>query len=173
MALQTKTYKSATSSKAFTLELTLTENSISDTANTSSVTYKLVLKSGGWYFSDYSHGHKITLGGKVVSEVTHTAYQNQVSLGANSSLTIASGTIVVAHDSKGDLDLSASFSFYTSYTGTLSGSGTMALTHINRGLVYIDNGSKMVACQVYIDNGTEWKLALPYVDNGSAWKLCT
>lgn len=173
MALQTQTYKSATSSKSFTLELTLTENSVSDTANTSSITYKLVLKSGGWYFSDYSHGHKVSLGGKVVSEVTHTAYQNQVSLGANSSLTVASGTTTIEHDTNGDKSLSVSFSFYTSYTGTLSGSGTMALTHINRGLVYIDNGSKLVAAQVYIDNGSEWKLAIPYIDNGTTWKLCT
>lgn len=173
MALQTKTYSSAKSSMAFTLKLTLTENSVSDTANTSSITYKLVLTSGGWWFSDHAHGHKITLGGKVVSEVTYAAGKNQVSLDTNSSLTIASGTIVVTHDADGDKNLSASFSFYTAYTDTLSGSGAMALTHINRGLVYIDNGSKLVAAQVYIDNGSEWKLAIPYIDNGTTWKLCT
>ena len=41
------------------------------------------------------------------------------------------------------------------------------------GLVYIDNGSSMVAALPYIDTGTSWVQAMPYVDTGSAWKLAT
>lgn len=173
MALQTKTYTSETSSKSFALKLTLTENSVSTTDNTSSVTYKLELISGGYNFSDYSHGYKVTLGGTVVAELTQVAYENQISIDANSALTIASGTATIAHDSDGGLDMSVAFTFYTEYTGTLSGSGTMPLTQIASGLVYIGNGSSYDAYEVYIGNGTSWDKYIPYIGNGSSWDNCS
>lgn len=41
------------------------------------------------------------------------------------------------------------------------------------GLVYIDNGSRLVAAIPYIDTGTNWVQAMPYIDTGGTWKLCT
>lgn len=130
MALQTKTYTKS-GSDGFTLTLTLTENSVNIGNNTSSITYKLVLKSGGYWFSQHSHGYNITLGGKTVANLTQVSGQNQISLNTHSSLTIASGTTTIAHDSDGGLNMSVSYSFYTGYTGTISGTGTMVLTQID------------------------------------------
>lgn len=41
------------------------------------------------------------------------------------------------------------------------------------GLVYIDNGTKLVPAIPYIDTGTGWVQAMPYIDNGSTWVLCS
>lgn len=109
MALQTKTFSSQTTSNGFTLTLTLVENSTDVAANTSSVSYALVLKSGAWHFSQYRLGAKIVLGGTVVaSRDKETA--PQVSLSANSSLTILSGTTTIAHNTDGSKILSVAFS---------------------------------------------------------------
>lgn len=109
MALQTKTFSSQTTSNGFTLTLTLVENSTDVAANTSSVAYTLVLKSGAWHFSQYRLGAKVVLGGTVVaSRDKETA--PQVSLSANSSLTILSGTTTIAHNTDGSKTLSVSFS---------------------------------------------------------------
>lgn len=109
MALQTKTFSSQTTSNGFTLTLTLVENSTDVAANTSSVSYALVLKSGAWHFSQYRLGAKVVLGGTVVaSRDKETA--PQVSISANSSLTILSGTTTIAHNTDGSKTLSVAFS---------------------------------------------------------------
>lgn len=41
------------------------------------------------------------------------------------------------------------------------------------GLVYIDNGTEFVACQIFIDNGSSWDQYIPYIDNGTDWDMCT
>ena len=50
MALQTKTFKSNTTSNQFYLELTLKENSISQTNNTSNISYILKLYAGIFHY---------------------------------------------------------------------------------------------------------------------------
>ena len=105
MALQTKTFKSDTKSNQFYLQLTLTENSISQTNNTSSISYTLRLYSGSWDFSQYKIGHSISLSGKTVSSVKR-ANANQYSIGTNSSVTIASGTTTISHNSDGSKNMS-------------------------------------------------------------------
>ena len=47
---------------------------------------------------------------------------------------------------------------------------TISIT-VNKGLVYIDNGTSFEAYQVYIDNGSGWDLYIPYIDNGSSWDM--
>lgn len=39
------------------------------------------------------------------------------------------------------------------------------------GVVYIDNGTKLVPYHVYIDNGKSWDLYLIYIDNGTDWDI--
>lgn len=56
--------------------------------------------------------------------------------------------------------------WYWSTPATLTVSG-------GAGLVYIDNGSRLVPAIPYIDTGSGWKQAMPYIDTGSSWKLCT
>ena len=136
MALQTKTFKSDTKSNQFYLQLTLTENSISQTNNTSSISYTLRLYSGSWDFSQYKIGHSISLAGKTVSSVKR-ANANQYSIGTNSSVTIASGTTTISHNSDGSKNMSVAFSIdmaKDSWTpGAISVSGkSMALTSIPR-----------------------------------------
>ena len=136
MALQTKTFKSGTTSNQFYLELTLKENSISQTNNTSNISYTLKLYSGGWDFSLYKIGHSIKLAEKTVSSVER-ANANQYSLGTNSSITIASGTTTISHNSDGSKNMSIAFSIdmaKDSWTpGKMSVSGkSMTLTTIPR-----------------------------------------
>lgn len=136
MALQTKTFKSNTTSNQFYLELTLKENSISQTNNTSNISYILKLYSGGWDFSLYKIGHSIKLAEKTVSSVER-ANANQYSLGTNSSITIASGTTTISHNSDGSKNMSIAFSIdmaKDSWTpGKMSVSGkSMTLTTIPR-----------------------------------------
>ena len=136
MALQTKTFKSGTTSNQFYLELTLKENSISQTNNTSNISYILKLYSGGWDFSLYKIGHSIKLAEKTVSSVER-ANANQYSLGTNSSITIAYGTTTINHNSDGSKNMSVAFSIdmaKDSWTpGRISVSGkSMALTTIPR-----------------------------------------
>ena len=136
MALQTKTFKSNTTSNQFYLELTLKENSISQTNNTSNISYILKLYSGGWDFSLYKIGHSIKLAEKTVSSVER-ANAHQYSLGTNSSITIASGTTTINHNSDGSKNMSVAFSIdmaKDSWTpGKMSVSGkSMALTTIPR-----------------------------------------
>lgn len=176
MALQTKTYSKTLSSKNMTLTLTLTENSVNTANNTSNITYKLVIKSNGsYYFSDYSHGYNVTLNGTSVANLTHVANKNQISLAAGASLTICSGTTNVTHNADGKLDMSVSYSFYTGYTNTISGTGTMTLTStsISSGVVYIGNGSSFDAYEIYIGNGTSWDRYIPYIGNGTDWDTCS
>ena len=136
MALQTKTFKSNTTSNQFYLELTLKENSTSQTNNTSNISYTLKLYSGGWDFSLYKIGHSIKLAEKTVSSVKR-ANANQYSIGTNSSITIASGTTTISHNSDGSKNMSVAFSIdmaKDSWTpGAISVSGkSMALTTIPR-----------------------------------------
>ena len=136
MALQTKTFKSGTTSNQFYLELTLTENSTSQTNNTSSISYTLKLYSGGWDFSLYKIGHSIRLAEKTVSSVER-ANAKQYSLGTNSSITIAYGTTTISHNSDGSKNMSVAFSIdmaKDSWTpGKMSVSGkSMKLTTIPR-----------------------------------------
>ena len=136
MALKTKTFKSDTTSNQFYLELTLKENSISQTNNTSSISYTLKLYSGSWDFSLYKIGHSIKLAEKTVSSVKR-ANANQYSIGTNSSITIASGTTTISHNSDGSKNMSVAFSIdmaKDSWTpGKISVSGkSMALTTIPR-----------------------------------------
>lgn len=136
MALKTKTFKSDTTSNQFYLELTLKENSTSQTNNTSSISYTLKLYSGSWDFSLYKIGHSIKLAEKTVSSVER-ANANQYSIGTNSSITIASGTTTISHNSDGSKNMSVAFSIdmaKDSWTpGRISVSGkSMALTTIPR-----------------------------------------
>ena len=135
MALQTKVFSSATTSNGFTLALTITENTTSIDGNTSSVSYSLALKSGGWNFAQWRIGWSISLGGTVVSSQSKSSAP-QFTLGTNSSITIASGTTTVAHNSDGTKSMSVAASIdmtKASYTpGAMSLSGSMALTNIPR-----------------------------------------
>ncbi len=136
IALQTKTFSSPTTSNGYTLTLTLKENSIDIDKNLSPVSYALVLKSGNASFSQFRTGWSVSLGGAVVSSKAK-ADAPQISLGRNSSVTIASGSVNIRHNADGKKKMSVAFSIdmnKASYTpGAISVSGqSMTLTTIPR-----------------------------------------
>lgn len=139
MALQTKTFTLGSTSSStysnFALELTLTEESVNEADNTSTVSYRLRLHSGAYYFSLFVMGAEVRLAGRQV------AYRDrptapQVSIGKYSTLEIFSGTTIVPHNDDGNLDMAVEYSIdiqKREYTpGPMYGSGTMALTRIAR-----------------------------------------
>lgn len=133
MALQTKVY--TTTVNHYTLELTVTEDSISGTGNTSALSFVLKLKSGGYDFAQYGVGASVSLNG------TQVAYRDrynspQLSIGTYSEITLLSGTTTVAHDSGGGKTIAVAATldmakaYYT--PGPMSLSSSMALTGIDR-----------------------------------------
>lgn len=136
MALQTKTFQSEKTSNQYYLRLTLTEESVNVTENTSKISYTLTLFSGAWNYILYATGHEIKLGGTIVSSA-YRPNAPQYSIEKNSSVVIASGSATVTHDSDGGKEMSVAFSisvYPESYTpGDISVTGkSMTLTQIAR-----------------------------------------
>lgn len=109
MALQTRTYLSPKTSNGFTLVLTVTENSTSTAANTSSLSYSLALKSENYNFSTYHVGWSVSINGSVVSS-RNKSNSPQISIGKNSQVTVVSGNVTVAHNADGKKTIPISFS---------------------------------------------------------------
>lgn len=122
-------------SNGYTLSLTLTEK-VNATANTSDVTYKLVLKSNASnkYFEQYSIGYSVSLDGTVRASLARG--KKYYAISANGSLTLCSGTATIRHNDDGTKTMPLAFSIdmaSASYTpGAVSGSGSMKLTDIPR-----------------------------------------
>ena len=172
MALQSKTITGNGSKGHHRFTLTVTENSKSDSANTSSIGYTFqiapITSGYNWATQGMNISYTITING--------TNYTGTIpDYNDSSTVTLKSGTVTVAHDATGTKTLSFSFKVTDrdglSYTcGSASASGSMTLTPTTgQGLVYIDNGSGWDAYQVYIDNGSSWDRYIPYIDNGSSW----
>ena len=101
-----------------------------------------------------------------------SSYSGTVSLTISGGIYTATGSVNMILMPNTDYYLwifpgAASYSWwYWSSPATLTVTG-------GAGLVYIDNGSRMVPAIPYIDTGTKWVQAMPYVDTGGTWKLCT
>lgn len=107
MALQTKTFSEGSfayqsASRSYVIDLILAEESTSVENNTSTVSYRLQLRSGGNNrFSDWPVDYSITLNGSVVS-----SGRPLVTLPYNSTKTLATGTAEIPHESDGSKKLS-------------------------------------------------------------------
>lgn len=140
MALQTKTFTSGSTKSSelnyYALDLVLTEESTSAAENSSTISYELRLRSGNISFSLFGLGASISLAGKTVA--TRNRYSApQMSMSANSTLVILSGSTKVTHDDSGSKSMSVAFSIdmekSTVTPGPVSVTGeTMALTSIAR-----------------------------------------
>lgn len=109
-------YTSATTSKGYYLQLTLSET-VNETANTSTISYTLKMYSGSYYFSTIRIGYSLSVEGVTVGSRT---YQNSsyYSLEKNSNITIATGTFTVAHDSDGAKAIAAGQIVFRTLTQT-------------------------------------------------------
>lgn len=58
-------------------------------------------------------------------------------------------------------------------THTVVGNVAVATTATALGLVYIDDGTQFMACQIFIDTGSDWEQYMPYIDNGTEFELYT
>lgn len=110
--------------------LTVTETSTSAANNTSTLSIKLVLKRPYSISSSATKSAKCTING--------TTYSWSGSIGGSGDKTLISQTQTVKHNDDGTKTISLSASIVLeitwdgTYVGTISGSGTMALTNIAR-----------------------------------------
>ena len=154
--------------------LTVTENSTSTANNTSSISFSFVISSlgGGWNWEQW--GANITY----AVTVNGTKYTGSIAnYDGNSSVTLKSGTLSVAHNTDGAKSISYSFSVTDtsgqSYTcGNASASGSMALTTIPR---YLSITALNIASITETSAVVNWSTSNPRdstyysFDNGATW----
>ena len=138
MALQTKTYQQT--NNTYTLQLTLTENSVNTANNTSNISFVLKLKSTTKDFYGFKVGASVVLNGTTVGSRSRPN-DPSIGLGTYSEITLVSGSTNITHASNGalsmpiqfKLDMSSSANYSPTYgkgdVWTVSGN-TMALTNI-------------------------------------------
>lgn len=170
--MQSGTFNVASGASGLYLIVEWTETAVNTNANTSTVSVTLKLHHGGLSVAAGADDCSLTLGGTTQKWTGPNIYQSGVN-----TITLGTRTFTVAHGSDGKFSgaLAASYrlnvTYSGTYVGTISGSGTIALTDIARGLVYIDDGSSFGQYQVWIDNGTAFEQYAPYIDNGSSWEM--
>ena len=116
----------------YSATLTVTEDSTDINDNTSTLSYSLTLTGNRAYMQYETTSRSVTIDGINVYSAS-----NQVSMsGVGDTITLASGTTTIAHESDGSKTIGVSFNVSTSwdsYTpGNISGSGTMQLTTLPR-----------------------------------------
>lgn len=113
-------------------KLTVTEQSYSSIDNSSVVSWKLTMSVAGWNFSGWSVTSKVWLDGSLIYNSSKT-----VSIGKNSTVTLASGTKTIYHNDNGSKTISCKAETSTSTSqsylpGTATPSGNLKLTDILR-----------------------------------------
>lgn len=114
--------------------LSITEQSQSNAANSTTLAYSLTLYSGNTRFSGYTIGYRIKVDGVQIDYHDNTG--NQTSIGRNEAKLVTSGTTTVLHNDDGAKTISAEVELWTDSGAYLpvyiSGSGQVALTQILR-----------------------------------------
>ena len=114
--------------------LSVTEQSQSANANSTTLAYSLTLYSGTSHFSGYTIGYRVKING--VQVAYHDNSGNQTSISANSSKLVASGTSDVVHNDDGSKTVTVAAEIWTDsgeYLPVyLSCEGSMNLTQILR-----------------------------------------
>ena len=184
MAILTQSVRNIGNSYNYTYTCEVTENSVNNATNTSNVTITFKIKGGVSSGNQYS-GYNENWGIYVNGSLKNSGVNASQTLAAGVTKTIGSWTGDVTHNSDGSLNMPVSVYLWHGISSPNTNSflpvqyqssaplamGSVPLTNIARGLVYIDNGSGFEQYQVYIDNGTSWEQYAPYIDSGSAWGL--
>ena len=114
--------------------LSVTEQSQSANANSTTLAYSLTLYSGTSHFSGYTIGYRVKING--VQVAYHDNSGNQTSISANSSKLVASGMSDVVHNDDGSKTVTVAAEIWTDsgeYLPVyLSCDGSMNLTQILR-----------------------------------------
>lgn len=172
MALQTKVITANGSNGHHKFTMTVTENSINEDNNTSSVSYSLVLSpiQTGWDWSGWgtSIQYSVNVNGTVASG-------SIPSYNGSSTVTLASGTIDITHDENGEKTITFGFTITDttgqSYTcGNASGSRNMTLTLIDVGIFRIGVNNSWKKATAYIGVNGVWKKCKTYIGVNGSWK---
>lgn len=132
-------------------------------SNTSKITVKLTATTTGESHNSNSPSGSITIDG--------VKYTYSKDLPYTSTVTLYSATKTITHNSDGNKSVKVSYSFNTGISaGTLTGSKTIVLDRINRGLRIKFSGSYKRAL-VYVKDQGSYKLAIPYVKTDGTYKL--
>ena len=122
-------------SNTYQLILEVNQGTQSIVNNNSSLSWGLYLQCGSqWYQNQNTKdSFYVSINGTVVFNDSKAVWFN----GANSLVTIASGSVTVGHNADGSKNVPVSFSFYPAktasyYPSSMSGSGSLALTQIPR-----------------------------------------
>lgn len=173
-----------------TLRFHYKETYILETAKSNLSIVKIQLKSASWMTTYWLDG-TITVEGQEIYNTDsyvgeHGAYIETLNTfyditdGETEQVVTDFGTATnLLHDENGNKTITITVAL-TGYTRTgNAGSGWIVsdevqidLTQIQRGLIYIDNGSTFEPYQIYIDNGSDWDLYQLYIDDGTNWVLC-
>lgn len=174
------TYKSTYN--GVTIALIVTESSVDKTANTSTLSWKLVgwLESGAAWYSMSYHAITVNIAGSTVYSLAKET-EKVISIGTNTSssspVTIASGTKKVTHNSDGTKSCACSYSMAYRWTGggTWSASGTLALTAIPREATFTTSGSTTMgsAMKFAITKNGASTVKLYYKINGTEYGIAT
>lgn len=170
--MQSGTFNIASGVSGLYLIVDWAETAVNTADNTSPVSVTLKLHHGGLSVAAGADDCSLTLGG-----ITQKWTGPNINQSGINTITLGTKTFTVTHGANGKFSgtLEASYrlnvNYGGKYVGTISGSGTITLTDIARGLVYIDDGSSYGQYQVWIDNGTAYEQYAPYIDNGSSWEL--
>lgn len=113
-------------------KLTVIEESYSSIDNSSVVSWKLTMSVAGWNFSGWSVTSKVWLDGSLIYNSSKT-----VSIGKNSTVTLASGTKTIYHNDNGSKTISCKAETSTSTSasylpGKATPQGELKLTDIPR-----------------------------------------
>ena len=136
------------------------------TANTTTLNYRIYLKSksGGYPFSSAQHKLDFTADSRTIVNTT-TSYK----VPAGGEFTLASGTFTVVHGNDGNKTISFASAF-ASYHGTCSVSGSMALPKIARGsslLITNTSGTAITSADI----GTTIRLRADTTSAGFSYKI--
>lgn len=153
------------------LTVDVTESDVSTDNNTSVVNYTYKLHRGSSRFVDYAIPRSLSIDGTQV-------YSSSSYIGFSSSetvITLTSGSRTITHSDDGSKTVAISFSATGlgdySWSGTLSGSGSFALTTIDRGVMRLKVNGEWKKGLAYIKVNNEWKKAKAvYIKVNGEWK---
>lgn len=163
------TYDTALAAAGYILRLTVTEGTPNVAANTSPITWSLVIikGSGTGKFTSYTVSWNVNIGG-----ITDSGTLAGYNFASYSTLTLGSGTGTITHNPDGTKTISVSGTFDESdpapELGDATSSGSLALTNIPRGPKAEHNGA-WAQSTLQVEHNGAWVQGLVYAEFNGAW----
>ena len=158
MALQTKEFIGSTSSSLWTYKIVVTENSVDEDNETSSITVENFIGRGS--SSSYFMGTLYVTYSAGGQTYTEEKYISSGTIGAGSYFSLGSLTFSIPHtEDRTTISVSGSMSTSQFNPSSGSASGEITLTEIEKG-------------RLRIGVNNEYKKAIPYLGVNGVWKKC-